>query len=310
VEENLVRHHLAIDRLRARRPQKALPAGALGKRTAYRRRRSLGRDLRRLGEIVLLCLTVAALSLLFVRGYQVLLTSSLLSVMRIQVNGCKHLQPETVIQQAGIQPGDNILALDLAEVSRRVTSHPWVASAVIIREIPDSIRIDMEERQPFAVVRGREFYLVDLQGRAFARAFPGEHPGLPIISGIDPASVGPGRDLPQEAMALLSILHRDCRDYLPWRLISEIQWRPDGGLRLYTLQGGIAIDLGNTDYNARLARLGRVLRHLEERGLHHQLRGIDLAYRDRVFVRGTFLPVRSTRTGRAASPDRQQQRGV
>jgi len=114
VEENLVRHHVAIDRLRARRPQKALPAGALGKQTGYRqRRRSLGRDLRRLGEILLLCLTVAALSLLFVRGYQALLTSSLLSVMRIQVNGCKHLQPETVIQQAGIHPGDNILALDL-----------------------------------------------------------------------------------------------------------------------------------------------------------------------------------------------------
>jgi cell division protein FtsQ len=288
-----------------------MPAGALGKQTGYRRRRrSLGRELRRLGEIFLLCLTVAALSLLFVRGYQVLLASSLLSVTRIQVNGCKHLQPETVIQQAGIHPGDNILALDLTEVSRRVTSHPWVASAVIIREIPDSIRIDVEERQPFAVVRGREFYLVDPQGRAFAQAFPGEHPGLPIISGMDPASVGPGRDLPQEAMALLSVLHRDSRDYLPWRLISEIQWTPNGGLRLYTLRGGIAIDLGDTDYTARMARLGRVLRHLEERGLHHQLRGIDLAYRDRVFVRGTFLPARSTQTGRTAPQDRPQQRGV
>lgn len=302
MEENLVRHHVALDRIKTRRPQEAVPAGALGKQTGYRRRRrSLVGHLARLAEVLFLCLTVAALSLLFVRGYQMLLTSPLLSVTRIQVNGGKHLQPETVIQHAGIHPGDNILALDLAEISRRVTGHPWVASAVVVREIPDSIRIDIEERQPFAVVRGREFYLVDTQGRAFAQVFPGEYPGLPIISGMDPATVCPGRDLPGEAMALLSALYRDSKDYLPWRLISEIQWTPSSGLRLYTLRGGIAINLGTRDYGARMARLGRVLRHLEERGLHHQLRGVDLAYRDRVFVRGAF------RTG---PQDRPQRRGV
>jgi cell division protein FtsQ len=227
-----------------------------------------------------------------------LLTSPLLSVARIQVNGCKHLQPESVIQQAGIHPGDNILCLDLAEISRRVSSHPWVASAVIIRDIPDAIRIEIVEREPFALVRGRAFYLVDPQGRAFVQAFPAEYPGLPIISGMDAASVGPGWEVPQEAMTLLSALYRDCQDYLPWRLISEIQYVPAMGLKLYTLRGGIAITLGTGDYAARMARLGRVLRHLEERGLDHQLRGVDLAYRDRLFVRGTFRK------------DRLQQRGV
>lgn len=273
-----------------------MPASTLGNQKSHRRR--LGRDLRHLARLLFLCLGVAALSLLFMRGYQMLLSSTLLSVARIQVNGCKHLQPDTIIQQAGIRPGDSILGLDLDEISRRVSSHPWVASAVIIREIPDSIRIDIEERQPFALVRGREFFLVDPRGRAFVQAFPAEYPGLPIISGMDPASVGPGGDLPQDLMALLSALYRDCQDYLPWRLISEIQYAANVGLRVYTLRGGMAITLGRGDYGARMARLGRVLRHLEKRGLHHHLRGIDLAYRDRVFVRGTFRI------------DRLQQRGV
>jgi cell division protein FtsQ len=293
---------MALDRIKTRRSQKTVPAGALGRQTGYRRRRrNLVRDLARLGEILFLCLTVAALSFLFVRGYQVLISSPLLSVTRIQVNGCKHLEPETVIRQAGIHPGENILSLNLTEISRRVTAHPWVASAVIVRDIPDSIRIDIEERQPFALVRGREFYLVDLQGRAFVQAFPGEYPELPIISGMDPATVGPGRNLPQEAMALLSALYRESRDYLPWRLVSEIQWTPTGGLSLYTLRDGIAINLGADDYGARMARLGKVLSYLEERGIQHQLRSIDLSYRDRVFVRGTF---------RTTPQDRQQQRGV
>ncbi|MBP1726285.1 MAG: FtsQ-type protein, partial [Deltaproteobacteria bacterium] len=287
--EGLVRHHVRFDRIRDGRSPKPAPVTALGNQATRRpRRRSVSRDLRRLAQVLLLCLLVGALSLLFVRGYQLLLTSSLLSVARIQVNGCTHLQPETVIQQAGIHPGDNILGVDLAEISRRVSSHPWVESAVIIREIPDSIRIDIVEREPLALVRGRAFYLVDPRGRAFVQAFPAEYPGLPIISGMDPANVGPGWELPQEAMTLLSALYRDCQDYLPWRLISEIQYVPTMGLKVYTLRGGIAITLGTGDYGARMARLGRVLRHLEERGLHHHLRGIDLAYRDRVFVRGTF----------------------
>jgi len=294
-----VRHHVRFDRIRDGRSPKPAPVTALGNQATRRpRRRSVGRDLRRLAQVLLLCLLVGALSLLFVRGYQLLLTSSLLSVARIQVNGCTHLQPETVIQQAGIHPGDNILGVDLAEISRRVSSHPWVESAVIIREIPDSIRIDIVEREPLALVRGRAFYLVDPRGRAFVQAFPAEYPGLPIISGMDPANVGPGWELPQEAMTLLSALYRDCQDYLPWRLISEIQYVPTMGLKVYTLRGGIAITLGTGDYGARMARLGRVLRHLEERGLHHHLRGIDLAYRDRVFVRGTFRK------------DHLQQRGV
>ncbi|UCG11509.1 MAG: FtsQ-type POTRA domain-containing protein [Deltaproteobacteria bacterium] len=247
------------------------------------------------------CLSFAALSALFVVGYRSLLTSPVLRVARIQVSGCQHLDPQTVIEQAAIPSGVNILVLDLNVISRRLTNHPWVARAVIGREIPDRIRIEIEERRPMALVRGHQFFLVDAEGMIFADAAPSQYSELPIISGIDPETLAPGRRLPQELTVLIDDLYRECRLQLPWRLISEIRWNRNYGLTLFTVRGGIQINLGRGTYGPRMARLGKVLRYLEEKRAHNELRGIDLSHGDRVFVKGNFRLLRQQRL---------QQRGV
>lgn len=217
-----------------------------------------------------------------------MLTSPLLRVTTIQVTGCERLDPQSIIERAGIQAGDNILSLDLSAISRRVTGHPAVAAAVIIREIPDRLRIEVQERQAVALVRGHDFYLMDLEGVCFARAVPGEYPGMPIITGVEPETLEPGCTLPRRLTALIRDLHRECRLQFPWRLISEISWRRHTGLSVYTVQGGIQIDLGTDSYGVRIARLGKVLRYLEEKGIHSRLQRIDLTHGDRVFVKGKF----------------------
>ena len=272
------------------------------KKNSYRkRRRQIKLRLRRALQLVLLCLTFAALSIFCVWGYRALLSSPLLQVTRIQVSGCQRLNPQTVIQQAEIPADVNILSLDLNDVSRRLTSHPWIAATLISREIPDRIRIEIKERQPVALVKGPQFYLMDAQGICFVRAAPGEHPGLPIITGPDLETLGPGCSLPQEFTVLIEDLHRECQLKLPWRLISEIRWNDHTGLSIFMVRGGIRVDLGSSEYGRKIARMKKVLRYLEERGIHHQLRGIDLSHGNRVFVRGNFQVLKR---------DRHQQRGV
>lgn len=245
-------------------------------------------NLRRLLRLFLFLFTLAGLSALFVGGYRTLLTSPLLEVATIQVTGCNHLRPETIIRQSGIRAGVNILSLDLGAVSRRVAAHPWVAETVVVREIPDRVRIQIEERQPVALVRGNSFYLMDLQGHCFARESPGKYPRLPIISGLAPETVATGSTIPPEPLELLVALHEQCKAQLPWRLISEIHWDQSTGLTLFTVGGALGIKLGRGDYGSKLTRLGRVLSYLESKGVATGIRSIDLAYRDRVFVRGNF----------------------
>ena len=267
------------------------------KKNSYRNKRlQLYRRLRLIAKIFLVLLAFVALSALCLVGYRSLLRSPLLQVTRIQVNGCQHLDPQAVIQQAGIPSGTNILSLDLDGVRKRLTQHPWIAAAAISREIPDRIRIEIEERKPVALVKGHEFYLADQQGACFAKAAPSEHTGLPIITGFDPGTLDSGCNLPREFTVLLENLYRETQLKLPWRLISEIRWNRNTGLSFFTARGGIKVDLGSEDYGIRIAKLEKVLRYLEKKGLQSQLRGIDLSHGNRVFVRGRFKIPKQNRT--------------
>lgn len=272
------------------------------KKNSYRKkRRQWRRRLRWALSFLIICLGFVALSILCVFVYRSLLSSPLLQVTRIQVSGAQRLDPQTVIQQTGIPSGVNILSLDLKAVSHKLTSHPWIAEAVVSREIPDRIRIEIRERQPVALVKGKRFYLMDPQGICFTRAVPSKHPGLPIVTGLEAETLGFGCNLPREFTVLLDDLYRESHMKLPWRLISEIRWNNITGLSIFTVQGGIQVDLGTSKYGPKITRLKKVLSYLEKRGIHTQLRGIDLSNGNRVFVRGNFKVLKR---------DRPQKRGV
>ena len=259
------------------------------KKNSYRKKRlQLYRRLRLIAKIFLVLFAFVALSALCLVGYRSLLSSPLLQVTRIQVNGCQHLDPQAVIKQAGIPSGVNILSLDLDGVRQRLTQHPWIAAATISREIPDRIRIEIEERKPVALVKGRQFYLADHQGDCFARAAPSEHTSLPIITGLDTGTLDSDCNLPREFTVLLENFYRETQLKLPWRLISEIRWNRNTGLSFFTARGGLQVDLGSEDYGIKIAKLEKVLRYLEKKGLQAQLKGIDLSHGNRVFVRGRF----------------------
>lgn len=275
---------------------------ASSKRNSYRGDGGkLRRRLRSVAQFLLIFLAFTALCALCVACYRSLLTSSLLNVTSVQVSGCQVLDPQTVIQQAMIPSGVNILSLDLDGLRNRVTDHPWIASAVISREIPDRIRIEIVERKPVALVKGQQFYLLDDQGVCFSSAAPGKHIGLPIITGFDPEIPASGCELPREFTALIQDFYNESQLRLPWRLISEIRWGRNKGLSIFTVRGGIEIDLGRDNYGPKIARLEKVLRYLEEKGLHPKLRGIDLSHGDRIFVRGNF---------KVRKQDRPQKKGV
>jgi cell division protein FtsQ len=273
-----------------------------GKRNSYRHKQCQMRQrLCRTLQLFLFLLGFAGLSLLCVAGYRTLLTSPLLQVTTIQVSGYHRLDPQSVIQQAKIPSDVNILSLDLDGVNRRLRSHPWIAAALISREIPDRIRIEIKEREPVALVRGHQFFLMDYQGVCFASAVPSEYGSLPIITGLDPETLAPGCIVPRKFTVLIEDFYKESNLKMPWRLVSEIRWDKNAGVSIFTVQGGIQVDLGSDNFGPKMARLEKVLRYLEEKGLQKQLRGIDLSHGNRVFVRGKF---------QVRQQDRPQKRGA
>ena len=127
---------------------------------------------------------------------------------------------------AGVKPGANLLALDLARVKRDLELVPLVQSISVERILPRTLRIRVIEREPIAqvnVARPRHgggvelaVYQIDADGyvmvpldprqRATLLSQPGD--ALPVIGGVNSSELQPGRRIgaPQVQAALRLII--------------------------------------------------------------------------------------------------------
>ncbi|HEX4102800.1 MAG TPA: FtsQ-type POTRA domain-containing protein [Pseudonocardiaceae bacterium] len=111
----------------------------------------------------------------------VLLGSSLFESRSVEVAGNKEIPADVVRAVAAVPLGTPMLRLDTAAIERRVAAVPRVASVQVRCSVDGTVRIELTERTPVAVVRrGDGVHLVDATGTDYA-AVPVEPPGLPEL---------------------------------------------------------------------------------------------------------------------------------
>ncbi len=129
-----------------------------------------------------------------------LLVSSLFEARSVEVAGTKELPADVVRAVAAVPLGTPMLRLDTTAIERRVAAVPRVASVQVRCTVDGTVRIELTERIPVAVVRrGNGVHLIDATGADYA-AVPVEPPDLPELR-VD--RVGP-RD--PATMAALTVL--------------------------------------------------------------------------------------------------------
>ena len=111
-----------------------------------------------------------------------LLYSPYFLIREVRVDGGARVAADWV--QAELRPlvGRHVLAVSLQGVQRRLSSHPWVSSVELRRELPDRLRVVVVERQPVALVateEGRAF--LDAAGEVIVPCPPGAGKGLLVI---------------------------------------------------------------------------------------------------------------------------------
>jgi cell division septal protein FtsQ len=143
---------------------------------------------------------------------------------------------------AGLRPNQNLLALDLSQVKRNLELVPLVQSVSVERVLPRTLRIRVVEREPIAqvnVLRQRPgggiettlfqldpdgYVMLPLDGRQ--RAIPPNTAGgesLPVISGLDPRELQPGRSIeaPQLQAALQLVI---AFQQSPMAGLADLKW--------------------------------------------------------------------------------------
>jgi hypothetical protein len=142
--------------------------------------------------------------------------SGRLETMSIQ--GTDRLSFEAIAMASGIAPGSHLAEVDRAEVETRLSAHPWIRAARILRLPPSTLLIRVEERRPVARLAaattrgddGASDRLVDASGMPFASA--GDPVagagvvGLPRLIGGASLSSGRSHVVLAEAIGLLERL--------------------------------------------------------------------------------------------------------
>jgi len=105
-------------------------------------------------------------------------------VKNVHVQGAGALSQRDILAAAAISPGEPTLGIDLNMLRERVEKVGWVRSARVIRLLPDTIVVAVDERPPAAVWQhaGR-MQVVDAQGQPITEADPGLFNNLPLIVG-------------------------------------------------------------------------------------------------------------------------------
>ena len=147
-----------IDRKSSRNPSDNGASRFRLRRIAVRREE--GR--RRLRWFTVLGLGVAGIILVLL-----LLTSPLLSVRKVEVEGVVYANPELVASIVDSIDGEPILTVDLDAAEEKLLMIPWVRQARVSMHLPRRVTIEVVERAPIAFFRSVDGFnrVIDRDGR-------------------------------------------------------------------------------------------------------------------------------------------------
>lgn len=195
---------------------------------------------------------VAAVLLLLVGvvgGVWMVFFSSVLAVTQVEVAGLQTLQAGEVQSAAAVPTGSPLARVDLDRIRARVESLAPVASAVVTRQWPHSVKITVEERVAVAVVEiGGRIRGLDLDGVVF-RDYPRAPAGLPRVQ----TSIDTQSDALQEGARVVSALPGELA-----RLVDHVEVESVDQISLL-LRDGREVVWGSAEESEQKARVLAVL---------------------------------------------------
>ena len=218
---------------------------------------------------------------------------SSLRIKQIKIEGNRIVGENEILQLTQVPMNSFLYQVDLTAIQRNVMSHHYIKNAVVERNLPNSIHIQIVERVPIAIVNRSETMYVDEDGVVLPRSISHRLFDLPVISGISESeALGLGSIIKQsdviEALQLLAVTKTVNRPM--YHNISEVQVRNGGDLVVYSTESGVPIIFGRGELPGKLVRLETFWNTVVRTRGAQQLQYIDLRYQDQIIARWNPQP--------------------
>jgi cell division protein FtsQ len=194
----------------------------------------------------------------------------LFQARHIRVEGAVSLRPDAVRSLAGIEPSTNVFHLQTEAARASLLNDPWIASASVDRDLPDTIVVSIVERQPVGTIDAMGESTILASDGTILPASTATTSAVDALPKVQAALGSPDVAQRTAAAALLSAL-----DPVVAHRVGDVSVGQDLSTSL-TLRDGVTVDAGTPGQEAEKATaLRAVLRWAASGG--HPLSSIDVS---------------------------------
>ena len=105
-------------------------------------------------------------------------------IQQITILGLDRLSREEIIAKLNLPPDSSLWSIDTDHLSGQLETHPWIRSITFDRVFPHSLAVQVEERQPAAVLdASKNGYFLDAEGHLLPGETPKANQALPVLEG-------------------------------------------------------------------------------------------------------------------------------
>jgi len=194
-------------------------------------------------------------------------------VKRVDLRGVNRMNELAIYEKVLGQRDQVMTRLDLAALRNDLLSLPWVKDARVSRQLPDTLVVDIIERNPHAVLRdGGHYVLIDETGHELEAVPPSRAKGMLVLA---------GKGVEGEVGALEKLL--DAAPALKTQ-VSEAEWVGNRRWNL-TFRTGQVLALPEGDDEGAAALLSFARMDGVDRLLGGKVAAFDMRVPDRIYLR-------------------------
>ncbi|HZR58965.1 MAG TPA: FtsQ-type POTRA domain-containing protein [Terriglobales bacterium] len=202
----------------------------------------------------------------------------------IGIAGLQNVTRSQIMEVMGGDIGRNIFFIPLDQRKKQLEQIPWVASASVMRFVPNRLEIEIQERTPVAFARvGSKILLIDGAGTLMELPASKKKYSFPVILGMNPGEPLSTRNARMKIYNdLIAQLDSGGAHYS--QELSEVDLSDSDDVKVLANnpQGEVLIHLGSSDF---LERYKTYEAHAQEwRQQFDKLESVDLRYDRQIIV--------------------------
>ena len=209
------------------------------------------------------------------------------AVKNVFVYGNSLLTTSEITKAAQVDRHSHILKTDLQAIRGRLESVPEIKSVRVARILPSSLRIEVTERKPIALIIDNGIWGIDSEGYVLPR-FHAEH-GLdyPVIAGFRLGQYIPGKKIDNSRVLALVGFLRELKLTTPavYHMISEITSNDLVGIKILTVRDNLPIFLGKSRLLQKCSDLEVAYNFLVSEKKINNIRYLDLRFEDQIVAK-------------------------